>query len=112
MYSLIGGVPIKTPGGLRKSFRSACTEAEIPHGRDKANGLTLHDIRRTVKTSVLNAGVDKAHRGIILGHSLKGIDVHYIAPTEETLQQAMDRYTIWLDEKLNLESIDQTQKRG
>ncbi len=49
---------------------------------------------------MLNAGVDKAHRGVILNHSLKGMDVHYIAPTEETLKQAMDRYTIWLDEYL------------
>jgi len=85
---------------LRKSFSNACSEVGIAHGRKEENGLTFHDIRRTVKTSMLNAGVDKAHRGVILNHSLKGMDVHYIAPTEETLKQAMDRYTIWLDENL------------
>ena len=31
-----------------------------------------------VKTNMLNAGVDKVHRNIILGHSLPGLDVHYM----------------------------------
>ena len=49
---------------------------------------------------MLNAGLDKAHRDMILGHTLKGMDVHYLSPTEESLTQAMDHYTKWLDSNL------------
>ena len=66
----------------------------------------MHDIRRTVKTNMLAAGVDTTYRDLILGHSLQGIDVHYIQPGEEALKQAMARYTAWLDEQL--ENVDQT----
>lgn len=69
------GRPIKVPGGLRNSFRTACTKAKIIHGRDEQDGVTFHDLRRTVKTNMLTAGVDKAHRDVILGHSLRGMDV-------------------------------------
>jgi hypothetical protein len=37
---------------------------------------------------------------VILGHSLKGMDVYYLKPTDEDLKEAMDRYTAWLDEEL------------
>ena len=56
---------------------------------------------------MLLAGVDKPHRDAILGHSLKGIDAHYIVPTDESLTKAMDRYTDWLDEELKLKNVDQ-----
>jgi integrase len=94
------GNPIKDRGGLKRSFRTACKNAEIPCGRSTPNGITFHDIRRTVKTNMLNAGVDKVHRDVILGHSLEGMDVHYMAPTEEDLEVAMNQYTGWLDEQL------------
>ena len=51
---------------------------------------------------MLNAGVDKIHRDIILGHSLQVMDVHYMAPSEEDLHRAMARYKEWLDDKLAL----------
>ncbi len=70
------GNSIKNPGGLRKSFKTACKKANIPCGRDVEGGLIFHDIRRTVKTNMLNAGIDKAVRDVILGHSLQGMDVH------------------------------------
>jgi hypothetical protein len=34
---------------------------------------------------MLNAGVDKVHRDLILGHSLQGMDIHYLAPSEDDL---------------------------
>jgi len=89
--------PIITPGGLKNSFITACGKAGIPYGQKKPNGITFHDIRRTVKTNMLAAGVDKAYRDAILGHSLTGMDVHYICPTEDDLHQAMSIYTAWLD---------------
>jgi len=66
-------------GGIKKSFKTACINAGVPYGRKTQNGITFHNIRRTVKTNMLYAGVNKVHRDIILGHSLKGMDVHYLA---------------------------------
>ena len=40
----------------------------------------MHDFRRTVKTNMLEAGVDKTYRELILGHSMEGMDRHYIKP--------------------------------
>jgi hypothetical protein len=52
-----------------------------------------------VKTHLLYAGVDKVRRDTIVGNSLKGMDVHYIVLSDESLREAMDRYRVWLDEK-------------
>lgn len=106
---------ISHKGGLKKSFATSCRKANIPCGRKVENGFIFHDIRRTVKTNMLNAGVDKVHRDVILGHSIEGMDVHYLAPSEDTLRDAMVRYTEWLDCELDSASVDQavdhTQKR-
>jgi hypothetical protein len=49
---------------------------------------------------MLRAGLDKAMRDVILGHSLKCMDAYYLKPTEKDLTEAMDRYTVWLDEEI------------
>ncbi len=103
--------PIKTPGGLHNSFLTACKKADIPHGHNDLNGITLHDIWGTVKTNMLNAGVDKVYRDTILGHSLTGMDVHYMAPSEDDLHRTMTRYTAWLDSHF-LQSVDQNVDQG
>jgi len=87
-------------GGIKKSFLTACKNAKIPCGQKMLNGVTPHDLRRKVKTNMLNAGLDKVHRDIILGHSLQGIDVNYLVETDEALKTAMDRYTEWVDGQL------------
>ncbi len=92
--------PIVTAGGIKNSFISACGKAGIPYGQHEPSGITFHDLRRTVKTNMLNAGVDKVHRDIILGHSLHGMDVHYMSPSEEDLHRAMSKYTAWLDAQM------------
>ena len=92
-------------GGIKGSFKTACKNACIPYGRKTPDGLTFHDIRRTVKTHMLYAGVDKVHRDLIVGHSLKGMDVHYLVPSDESLMKAMIIYTQWLDEQI-LEAQD------
>ena len=99
--------PIVTPGGLKNSFITACGKAGIPQGHNEADGITFHDIRRTVKTNMLSGGVDKVYRDTILGHSLQGMDVHYMAPSEEDLHRAMAKYTEWLDGQLTLTIDDQ-----
>jgi integrase len=87
-------------GGIKRSFRTACKNAEVPYGRKTKNGITFHDIRRTVKTHLLYAGVDKVRRDTIVGHSLKGMDVHYIVLSDESLREAINQYTVWLDKEI------------
>lgn len=91
-------------GDLRTSLRAACKTAGISYGMYTDGGFRLHDLRTTVKTNMLRAGVDKVYRDAILGHSLQGMDVYYLKPTEEDLKRAMDRYTSWLDEQLAIAS--------
>ena len=88
--------PIVNAGGIKKSFITACGKAGIPYGQEEPNGITFHDIRRTVKTNMLSAGVDKVYRDTILGHSLHGMDVDYMAPSVDDLHHAMRKYTEWL----------------
>jgi len=101
------GKPVKERGQLRKQFPDACRKAGIPYGTKVSRGIIFHDIRRTVKTNMVCAGVDKALRDTILGHSLKGMDVNYIALTDDMLTEAMDKYTMWLDNQLAFANVDQ-----
>ena len=55
---------------------------------------------------MLKAGIDKVYRDTILGHSLSGMDVYYMAPSGNDLKNAMDRYTKWLDNQIELQSVD------
>jgi len=60
---------------------------------------------------MLNAGADKVYRDLILGHSLKGMDVHYLALGENSLKKAMDKYTRWLDEQITATSVKLAKKK-
>jgi integrase len=90
------------------NFKTCCKHAGIAYGRKEENGITFHDLRRTVKTNMLKAGIDKVYRDTILGHSLKGMDTHYMAPSESDLKRNMDRYTSWLNNQLELQFVDQS----
>lgn len=46
------------------------------------------------------------HRDLVFGHSLKGMDAYYLAPDENTLKAAMDKYARWLDDQTA--NVDQT----
>jgi integrase len=94
------GEPIREKGGLKRSFKTACKNSEIICGRDTTGGLIFHDIRRSVKTNMLAAGVSKEYRDLILGHSLQGMDAHYISVSDDDLRAAMDTYTAWLDREM------------
>jgi len=106
------GKPIIHKQGFKFILRNTCEKAEIPYGAKTPNGIIFHDFRRTVKTNMLNAGVDKVHRDLILGHSLKGMDVHYMAPNDDSLKEAMDKYTRWLDEQIAEASKGLVKKTG
>jgi integrase len=86
--------------GLRRSFLSACKQAGLVYGMNLPEGIRLHDFRTTFKTNMLRAGVDKALRDIIVGHSLKGMDTFYLKPSDEDLTRAMGEYTAWVDTHL------------
>ena len=78
-------------------MKKACKDAGVPYGQELEDGIIMRDIRRTVKTGMLDAGVDPVYRDLILGHSLKGMDRHYLSPSEDTLKGAMARFTDWRD---------------
>lgn len=102
------GVPIRSPGGLRRSFKHACDKAGIPFGQDTEGGLVIKDLRRTAKTLMAETGINKVHRDTLLGHSLRGMDVHYIVPTDATLIEAMQKYENFVLEKYFPQSVAQT----
>jgi integrase len=79
------------------SLPTACKEAGITYGMRKPGGFRFHDLRATFKTNLLRAGVDKAIRDTLVGHTLKGMDAFYLKPTEEDLRAAIDRFTAWYD---------------
>jgi len=56
---------------------------------------------------MLYAGVDKVHRDVILGHSLEGMDAHYLSLNEGALADAMEKFTSWLDDQVRLGVIEQ-----
>jgi len=101
------GKPMSGKSCLKKQFSETCQKAGIAYGRKATNGVVFHDLRRTFKTNLLLAGVDRPHRDSILGHSLKGMDVHYIVLSDESLTKAMDRFTDWLEGQLKLQNVDQ-----
>ena len=108
------GQPVTTAGGLKRSFKTACKEAGIPYGIKTENGIIFHDIRRTIKTNMANPGVDKVFRDLILGHSLKGMDVHYMSPDDDALRNAMEKYTAYIDGQIsNLDHfLDHAMQHG
>jgi integrase len=101
------GKPLKYKNSLKKQFQEVCKRAKIAYGRKATGGIVFHDIRRTFKTNMLLAGVDKVHRDAILGHSLRGMDAHYIAVSDDSLTRAMDQYTKWFDREVVSASVDQ-----
>jgi integrase len=107
------GQPIRGRNGLKRSFKTACKNAGIPCGRGASNGITFHDLRRTVKTNLARAGVSKVYRDKLLGHAPQGMDAHYMALDEDDLRGAMDQYTAWLDNQLTSvdQTVDQEQER-
>lgn len=85
-------------GGAKHSFEVACGKAGLPYGKKTTDGIVFHDLRRSAKTGMVKAGVNKIYRDLILGHSLQGMDVNYIVESglENELRQAMEQYSAWL----------------
>jgi integrase len=92
------GKPIT--GRIIHAFQKACERAGIAYGMKVKGGLRFHDLRASFKTGMLEAGVDKALRDKMVGHSLEGMDRYYLRLGDDHLRGAMDLYIEWLDEQL------------
>jgi integrase len=71
---------------VRKSFASACEVAGIKHGG--IDGLTLHSLRHTAATRLVQGGMNLQLAGRILGHSQVNTTYRYLSADNETLAQA------------------------
>lgn len=50
------------------------------------------------------------YRDLILGHSLTGMDVHYLSPNEDELKKAIKKHTQWLDVQVAETHIETDKK--
>jgi integrase len=91
------------------AFRRACERAGITYGMKAKGGLRFHDLRASFKTNMLEAGVDKALRDKLVGHSFEGMDRYYLRLKDDHLRGAMDLYTEWLDRQLAQTTQNVTQ---
>lgn len=71
---------------VRKSFASACKVAEIKHGG--IDGITLHSLRHTAASRLVQKGMNPQMAGRLLGHSQPQTTYRYLSADLETMQQA------------------------
>lgn len=72
---------------VRKSFASACEIAGIKHGG--IDGLTLHSLRHTAGTRLVQGGMSLQLAGKLLGHSQVNTTYRfYLSADKETMAQA------------------------
>jgi len=102
------GKPMKNS---RRPFKRACEKAGLVYGsyldgKEVEDGIVFHDFRRSVKTHMVTAKIQKEYRDKLLGHSLKGMDRHYVVVKEDALKKAMKKYTAWLDGQVKKQNVD------
>jgi integrase len=97
------GSPLSAVLGRNRAWEHTCRRAGVPCGKKTIDGIVFHDLRRSAKTNMVRAGVNKVYRDLILGHSLQGMDAHYIVESglEDELRQAMAQYSAWLVAQLS-----------
>jgi integrase len=71
---------------VRNSFKTACKIAGIQHGG--IDGLTLHCLRHTAATRLVNGQLPIQMVGRILGHSQPQTTYRYLTATQDTARQA------------------------
>lgn len=71
---------------VRHSFSSVCEIAGIKHGG--IDGLTLHSLRHTAATRLVQGGMPLQLAGRILGHSQVNTTYRYLSANTQTLAQA------------------------
>lgn len=74
---------------IRDAFRDASKAAGIHYGQQVEGGWTVHDIRRTFLTGLLQAGVDLATVRDLAGHHNITITSRYVRSTPSSRRNAV-----------------------
>ena len=82
LYSSVFGIS----DNVSKSFKTACKIADIKHGG--IDGLTLHCLRHTAATRLVNGQLPIQMVGRILGHTQVNTTYRYLTATQDTAKQA------------------------
>jgi integrase len=98
---------------VRRGLVKACREAGISYGKKVEGGFVFSDLRRTAKTLMARAGIDKAYRDALLGHESQDMDRHYLHPDfEKDLRAAMEKYHVWLVDQIESVTTTDAQVNG
>ena len=108
---------VMSPKMFRQELKEACAAVGITYGMKVEGGFRFHDTRRTVKSYMVAAGLNKVVIDLMLGHSLRGMDAFYINLDDAVYHAEMEKYTVWLDDMVSSvnkvdQSVDQIGKRG
>lgn len=76
----------RVTNNVRKSFASACKIAGIKHGG--IDGLTLHSLRHTAATRLVQSGMNPQLAGRLLGHSQPQTTYRYLSADIEMAKEA------------------------
>jgi integrase len=96
---------------VRTGLKDACKSAGILYGKKVEGGFVFGDLRRTAKTLMARAGVDKAYRDAILGHESQDMDRHYLHPNfDRDLRAAMEKYHTRVREEIQNVTHSVTQE--
>lgn len=74
---------------IRDAFRNASKEASIPYGQQVEGGWTVHDLRRTYLTGLLQSGVDLATVRDLAGHHSITVTSRYVRSTPSSRRNAV-----------------------
>lgn len=71
-------------------IKRCCAKLGIPYGRNTPNGWVTHDLRHSVVTRLLQAGVDLSTIGSITGHGDRTLILHYGHASSASKKQAAE----------------------
>lgn len=76
---------------IKKGFKKACEEANIPHGQLTPGGLTFHDLRHTFATRLREAGVHEIDICQLMGHSSIKMTRRYAHAQSNVMSDAVEK---------------------
>lgn len=80
------GTVFQIKSNVRKSFASICKIAGVKHGG--IDGITLHSLRHSCASRLVQKGMNPQLAGRLLGHSQPQTTYRYLSADLETMQQA------------------------
>jgi integrase len=109
LRGILSSIPTGAPGGhvfryrgrplknITSAFEAACKKAEIPCGRDAANGFTFHDLRHTFNTNMRRAGVPESVIMRITGHATRAMFDRYNTVSLADAEDAVKKLSGYLE---------------